>query len=205
MASYGGYELFLTSPNWIAPKSQSYSHPYELMQSLGLGTKYSNYDVTLPFLKGEWLGKTKSETWDIVDFFDSKMGRFLPFWVPSWDTDIVITSSFVAGDSQLTIEDIEYSTFWLPNDLTGRFIIIQWPDESYVCKKIIGAPTSTTIVLDETIGKDADSSMVNNLLTSFLFFVRFDQDELEAKYVTRDVAIMALSFKSVPSNCDLIS
>jgi len=194
---YEGYDLLFIRP-FKDGRKQPFEHRYSILQSLGPAYSESTYVETLTPLEMSVRRTSRADLWTLQNFFDSKMGRLSPFWVPSWQADIVVTDQIASADTQLTIEDIEYAAYWLPNDVTGRYIILIWPDDTYVCRKILSAPTAMTLALDAAVGKDCASDTLPFLLVSFLHFSRFDLDELEMKYVTAAITAEQLSFSSVP-------
>lgn len=198
MTVYKGYDIFNFEPNWVDMPLHEFNRPSELMRFLGLSYAQSYYDETALRFRFSFLEMTKSLIRQINDFFDGKLGRLQGFWIPSWQADIVVTEPFDAAANLLNIQDIKYEEYWLCNEVTGRHIFMMFPDREYVCKKIIGVPSSTMITLDSTVGKACSASDLSALLVSFLYFMRFDQDEIETKYASPEVGEMQLSFKTIP-------
>lgn len=191
--TYQGLDLFLYKGQ--DPLKFTYKRAYDTAQFLGLGYSYSRYDTgenTLG-LKGTLLRKTRQDIWSLLNFFDSKQGRLERFWIPTRSQDIVVTAPILATDTVLTIEPIQYTTYFLPDEILGRYVFIQFPDRSYVCKKITGADSST-ITLDSAIGKAVSAENLERLLISFLILGRFDIDELEIAYIMENYGSADLSF-----------
>ena len=183
LATYLDHDLFLTSP-LAKNASLSYKHPYDLLQFLGIGLGHSHYDETEIGMKLGFNFSTKKTSQEFMNLFDSKMGRFGTFWIPTWSKDIIVTAAIEATDTILTIVDIKYNAFYFTNDIINRHLWIRFPDKSYVCRKIVAVPSSTHIVLDTAIDTAVAEDDLKDMLISFLVFSRFGADEIEAKHTT---------------------
>jgi len=190
-ATYNGYDLFLYRPFY--PLKTSFMHPYELLSFYGLSTPYSDYTTTRPGLKGSYTFVSRSEIQDVLNFFDSKKGRFSLFYMPSWGNDIVPAAAIASDATTITIE----ASYYLLADLVGKHLYIRLPDSSYVCREITNLPASTTLVIDSAIGTAISANDVSKMLVSFLNPVRFDVDELKLAYTADVITSTDLSFKVV--------
>lgn len=178
--TYLDYDLFLTPPRHAI--SSYSSHPYEILQMLGLGFEMSHYDETELGLKLSYILTNREDTWNLLKMFDSKRGRFSAFWIPSWNKDIIVTSAISAIDTVLEIEDLGYEEYYLSNNIINRHVWFRFPDKTYTCRKIIAAPADNFITLDAAIGKDVAAEDLSSMLNSFLIFSRFDVDEISFAY-----------------------
>jgi hypothetical protein len=191
--TYQDLDLFLYK--FQRSVTYKYKRAYDLSQFLGLGYAATKYDPgeNVLGLQTSLLRKTKQDVWNLLNFFDSKQGRLEKFWVPTWSRDIVATSAILATDTVLTIEPMQYNTYYLPDEVIGRYLYIQFPDQSYICKKITTASTSS-ITLDGQIGQAVSAGDLSKLLISFLILCRFDIDELEIEYLVENFGKADLSF-----------
>ena len=102
---------------------------------------------------------------------------------------------FDVDDIELTIEPIDYSSYWVDSE-TARHVAIRWPDDTLICREIVDHGTDS-ITLDNPLGKACDNPGI--LLSSFLIFGRFNIDEIEMKYSNFDFQAEAdISFLSLP-------
>ena len=184
VTTYSGYDVFDKAPN--SPIEYNFYRPYELTQYHGLGdteTYYADDQTDMP-IKASFIYNTKESIRGLYDFFDNKQGRLNTFWMPSWNMDLILTAAVGSGDVILNVENIDYTGIWLPNDLVGRHLYIQLPDQSYVLRKITGA-TSTTVTIDSSVGTAIND--YTHAYISFLNFSRFDVDELMIDFHTNNV------------------
>ena len=196
---YRGLDIFQFVPyKGIVDK---YKKPWNLLQFLGLGYSYSYHERTLLGIKAEYQEASRSSLWNMLKFFDSKMGRWGEFWIPTWQKDIVVTSAFSGTDTTLNIQNIEYSSYWaVGDDFVGEYIQFYFPDGTFVYRKIIGSLSNTSIVIDSGTGKAVTAGELNQLVVSFLMPICFDIDEIKLDYLTgkcEDVADVKLSFRGL--------
>ena len=189
--TYNGLDLFLYRPHY--PLVAPYEHPYELLSFYGLATPYSDYSTTRFGLKGSYTFTGRSEIWDVLKFFDSKLGRFSTFYTPTWDNDIVPTAAIAADAVSLTIE----SSYYTLAELVGRHLYIRLPSGSAVCREITNLSAATTLVIDSAIGTAVALGDLSKMLISFLPAVRFDVDELKLSYIADVITKTDLPFKVV--------
>lgn len=191
--TYESLDLFLLK--MLVPVKYRYKRSYDLTQFLGLGYGSGNFDAgnNMLGISTSTVRPSRQDIWELLNFFDSKQGRFDKFWIPTWSKDIVVTGAVLNTDTILTIQPIQYSSYYLPNDVIGRYVYIQFPDGTYACRKINDATTST-ITLDSAIGVTVAAEDLDDLLISFLILGRFDIDELELDYIKEGVVRSELSF-----------
>lgn len=220
--TYLGIPVFNLRPN-SGQLKQSFYHPYDYLSFLGKSLSESNWGETAFPMEGEYLVNGRDCIWELLDFFDYHKGRWGNFWFPSWQNDIVVTQPFYPFTTQLTIEDIEYSAYWLGTE-AGKYIVILWPDNEMVFREIIGSPSPTTLDLDSRIGRRSGRWVgttikygtgmkfgnghvygeggylideLRKILVSFLFMGRFDQDEIAIEYITDEIGKVSLAFKTL--------
>lgn len=189
--TYNGLDLFLTRP--LYSLVEPYQHPYELLSFLGKGKAFNTYSQTRPGLSGTFRIVSRSDIWDLLNFFDSKRGRFQVFYEPSWDNDIVPTAAIDAADQTLTVEEVYLTS----GEIVGRHLYIRFPDGTYVCREVSNHPVSTTLVIDSPIGTSVTAANLSKMLICFLYKVRFDIDEIEIDYTADEIAQSKLKFRVV--------
>lgn len=148
-------------------------------------------------LKYSYLFLNKANTKKLIDFFNRQQGRAGRFWIPSWIRDVKFTAGFDAADFIVPIEDIDYTNTWQLNKIQGRYLFVLWPDNTYRISKIVSAPTPATLQLKTPLGVTCTAAEAATLMVCFLYFVRFDNDELELTYHTMGVAETELTFKTL--------
>jgi len=197
-STYNSYYVFHLFPQWTVDKEkEELIRPY-LKSGGGLGYSISEVRRDYPeFRTGFTFGcNGLSDIAAIDDLFDDRLGRFGLLWFPSWQYDIEITQNIGSADKTLNINDVEYSTFFPSAPGTGRHIFLYLKGGSHYEREITSAPTSTTIVIDSAFGVDINTGSI--LMSCFLYFGRFDIDEIDWGFPVPTVGIVTLYFLEVP-------
>jgi len=194
---YKGVYVFYWTPNWVSAGQHVFDHPYDLLTMLGVERAESNYGDSTFRLRAGFLGYDRETVQDINDFFDASWGRYRGFWLPSWHSDLVLTAGWAAIDTAFTAADIKWDEYWSPADVTGHHVLIRWPDGTFICREITSVVGGTTYNVNAAFGKACSAAEAPWVVVSFLYFVRFNQDEIEMKYYTTDVADIEFSFKTL--------
>lgn len=190
-AVYNGLDLFLTKP--LYPITETFAHPYTELSFLGLGYAATSYTQTRTALEFEFIITPRSAIWDVLNFFDSKRGRFQSFYIPSWNDDIIPTAAIGSASTTITVEQIYLTSA----EIVGRYLYIRLPDGSYVCRSVTGLATSTSLQISSGIGTAVSQSNLSKMLICFLPKVRFNADEIMLDFISNDIAKTKLGFQSV--------
>ncbi len=191
---YLGQPIFNFEPDW-GKVTQTFIHPYHYLTFLGKTLSLSHYDETEFGLKMNILAIGKYNIQKCIDFFDAQMGKWGSFWLSSNQSDIKVTQPFISTDYELNIKDIQFPDYFL-NKNAGKHILILLPGINYSCAEVVNA-TNTKLILGSSIGFNCNSNQLQRLIVSFLYYVRFDHDEIEIKYLTDDIAEIDLFFKTI--------
>jgi len=192
--TYIGHNIFTKKPNWMGSLDVEYRHNYQILQFLG--ERYSNTNVveTNMTINADFLNFDNDELNDLLGFFDLSKGRWDGFWLPSFNDDVQITSPFADTETTFDIKDIKWSTYWNGMDVVGQYLFFRFPDGSIEYRNITDAPSSTELTIDSAIGTAINSNELPFLQVSFLFFVRFDIDEIEIDRITGTTSDCKLKF-----------
>jgi len=195
--TYKSWPIFNIPPDWGQPVDMNFLHDYELLSFLGKTCSMSHWEETAFRFDAGYLADGKAEIQRFLDFFDVHKGRWGNFWRPSWIADIVVTAPFGADAVELTIDPIEYPDYWLDKK-AGSHIMLLWPDDEFACRGVVKA-TSDKIVINQPAGRSCTAEQLPQLLVSSLTLCRFNQDEIEAKYLSDSVANINLSCRTTLS------
>lgn len=167
------------------PLTDRYSRPYDLLQFLGLGYAAGRYDAgeNAIGMKTKLVRPSRAEIRATLNFFDACQGRLQRFWMPSWSRDLVAAAAILSTDTVIEVEDIEYETHYLTNNVVGRYVYIEFPGGTYACRQITAADDDTpSVTLSSAIGTAVPADQLDRLLICFLNLSRFDIDELAVDY-----------------------
>lgn len=191
---YEDWPVFDVLLNWGETVRVSFLHDYEGLSFLGKTCSLFHWDETAFRFDAEYLIFGKAEIQRLLDFFDVHQGRWGKFWYSTEVSDVVITAPFVLGAVELTIEPIEYPSYWL-GQRSGSYIKLLWPDGTFTCHSVVLA-SADTITIDPAVDKGCTAEQLSYLLVSFLTLCRFSQDEIEMEYLSNSVANTKLSCRT---------
>ena len=174
--SYRGYPVLTDRTIVIGDISEKISRTLEYFDN-GSGpieTESSNNIInhlqTISFIKDG-----SEDIWNFRKWLHARKGKQKGFWLPSWNTDIVILNDVISTDTQFIIENIEYSLYYSTKD-----IMITLKNGTRVfTRAVAGNPinsTSEQLVLGSTIGTSFNADDID--FVCFLSYVRFDTDDV---------------------------
>lgn len=195
--TYKGKYVFDKFPYWIESPEETFIHGIDTFVPLGMS--FAEVIETYPRFKTHFrhICNTKALVSSINDFFDCHLGRLSALWFPSFKKDFVLTADIGATDVTINVEDTEYDSFYPELPGTGRYIFIYINANKWFARKITGAPTSTSLTLEVSLGEAVTMAKVK--MISILYFGRFDIDEIEWTYISPDVAYADLYFIELPN------
>lgn len=196
--TYKDLDVWATMPEWSSDPEQELENIYETWEEIGPGWAEEDVDFASEKLRFGYLFESKEEIQDVNDFFDGKLGMLHNFWMPSWRRDIIVNTPILAADASITIDDIKYDEYWLPNRVDGRYLAFLFPDGDYIYRKVISTSGGGTVLnLENAIGKDCPAAELSSLIVSFLYLMRFGIDELEMAYLSDSKATCEITYIAV--------
>ena len=152
--TYKGYSVMNTPPNWATALTQNFITDVDVLQFLGIGRAWSQQAETGIAWEAEFLLDGQYAVYELRYNFDDLRGRWGVFWAPTWQGDVKVTGALTATDTVLNIEDMDYGEYWgaAGYEVTGRYLMIRFPDGSRVYRRVLGWPSSTSLTLDAAVG-----------------------------------------------------
>ena len=193
--TYSDKYVFDLFPLWTQEPEIEINFPIEKLQ--GLGVDYQSLYVTYPVfaVKNKYVFKDRASITEMNDLFDLMLGRYGNLWIPSWQKDIDLTVDIGATDTTINIENIDYSTYYPATPGTGRYLFFYLRKGQWFIKKVTGVPSSTQLTIESALGQ----AVAKSNRVSFLYFVRFDLDEIEWEYFSPNAAELTLFFRELPN------
>lgn len=122
-----------------------------------------------------FLAQTKAERWALRQFLYKKRGRWGLFWLPTYNADIEMASTYISNALNVSIWSIGLSRFFRVID-----VMIELTDRTKYFRSITacveGLNGKETITIDSGIARTILPSEIYRI--SFLHLVRFDSDEI---------------------------
>lgn len=141
----------------------------------------------------------RDEIWRWREWLHAREGRFSQFFMPSWSRDFVVVDNIASAQTQIEVEDGDYTTFY---DLhpVKRDIMILTKQSGAFYRRITSAAKSVTpgqesLGIDSSLGVDLTPDDI--LIVCFLHPSRLNADTVELAWQTPDQAILTFSTRAV--------
>jgi hypothetical protein len=200
-AQFKGFDVLEIPPNWAnAPLKRSYKRSMVTIDpKVGPIEVIDKGGSALVGQEFPWWLDTHPVVTAFRAFILRRFGQLNPFWIPTWDQDLVLAEDVGSADSGITIESEFYSRFFFPNEARRFIAFIPIDGSGNVYLKVIGAidnlDGTETLTLEAPVGKNfpAASTMV-----SFLTLARLEADRVSIKWDSTDHAESLLALVEVP-------
>lgn len=194
-STYLDYYVFNLKPNMQNKRKFEYDRASEISQFYGVSVSTTNQNEAGISFSNDFLFANKDEIQEFIDFFNYNKGRWGNFWIPSYEEDVQIIIPFSDSDTILFIEDINWNDYWGVNNTTGKYLNFKYADGTEIQREITEEAISGQLTLDSALGKACSSAELQFLTVSFLYFGRFDLDQVDMTYETDSIATTKASFK----------
>jgi hypothetical protein len=136
-------------------------------------------------------------------FLDTRRGRLLPFWLPSWDEDLTLVADAGQGLDQLMIsspEDVGYHALVYPLGAPRRHVQLWAPGQAPSYHRITALEDWDSGVQEIDIDPVLPVSITTDWRVSFLRFCRLDTDAPRLEW-DGDTVSCALPIREIPAEC----
>jgi hypothetical protein len=194
--SYKTYPIVEDPPE--AGSSDQFWREVDVLDTVtGLSAKTSIIDIPMRSSTVGWLCHDAAEVWGRRVWLHKRRGRQGAFWLPSWNTDVVVTVDIGAGDQHLHIAEVSFDELYsMPCDL-----VIETTGGAFVPLRVMSAadgdPGEEILTLESVFsgGLDAaDIARVGKLTLS-----RLNSDRIEIQHRPGGGAIIAAPTIEVPA------
>lgn len=196
---YRGYDVLEIPPNWDSDLNRKYDRslvtidpkigPIEVIDKGGSAVVGQRFP---------WWLDGHSNVTTFRAFILRRFGRMNPFWVPTWDQDLVLAENVGATDTAITIQSEFYTRFFFPSvarrDLA--FVPISGANVYHrVTAAVDNGNGTETLTLDSEAGVALAAATT---MVSFLTLARLAADKNVISWATSDHARAELEFQEVP-------
>lgn len=198
---YKGFDVLEVAPNWAdAPLKRSYKRslvtidpkigPIEVIDKGGSAIVGQEFP---------WWIDGHSNITTYRAFMLRRFGRLTPFWIPTWDQDLVLFQDVLSTDTGIRIFSEFYSRFFFPTPSRRFIAFIPIDGSGNVYRKITAAADNgdgtENLVLDSTTGKNFAKGAT---MISFLTLARLESDSNVIKWDSTEHAESILSLVELP-------
>ncbi|PSJ55812.1 hypothetical protein C7I85_26365 [Mesorhizobium soli] len=194
---YQGLDVVTEAPLLVANVSDSIVRSMELNDN-GFGPivvetlrSYVDFGQTVSFMESRPSGVWKRRKW-----LHSLRGKQKPFWLPTFNQDILLQANIGAAATTALVRSIGH-----PSSYIGRHVMILLKDGTRLQRQITNAGASDggndTIVISSSLGKSAAPADV--ALFCFISRVRLNSDSVSIDHKYIDASVVNIPVIEVPA------
>lgn len=146
-----------------------------------------------------WVATSRAEIAALRAFLDARKGRAVPFWMPTWDADLVLAADITPAATNIIIKSCGYTQHLFPHPARRRLAIMVSPGV-YAYRKVLAAVNNgdgtETLTIDSILGV---SPARDQTILSYLTLRRLHDDENEIMWRTAGVAECTLRTVEIPT------
>lgn len=192
--TYGGLEFLLRKPNWGKAVELTSESDFQVVDfDRGLD-EYLARSIAEHTYRYEFVLNGKSDIQAFKDFLGRRNGKRVPFYMPTWQTDIETVAPIQAGSTGVVIKNNGYHAY-LKDHKGAAGVYIITSDGSTYARIITGS--SLNIVSDEiTLSIDSELGVqylpAEVVMVSYLAKCRLATDSVRIDFLTPTVARVQL-------------
>lgn len=198
---FHGIDVLEIAPNWEpAPLRRGYVRSMIVTDPkiglIGVVDKGGTPLVTQDF---PWWLDTHPSITAFRAFLYRRFGQVRPFWVPTWDQDLVLAQAVAPSDTQFNIRSEFYARFLFPTPARRYLAFLPVDGSAPLYRKVTAAHDNgdgtELLTIDSALGVAAT---VASHMISFLTLVRLAKDAVTLRWDSSEHAEALLSFQEVP-------
>lgn len=204
-SSYDGLPIFDVSVNWATDRPTAALMRAGDRRTIGLDHELQLYGDKARWIIGQnQLELSRAAAWRMLEWWDSRRGQTLPFWIlsPSADFPLYGQPSDLPADTinvgMTGLQDVDWTYIThigaIAADGTFRIAkiasVVDWPQAN---------PPYSQITFEAGQWPD---ELVNPRRVTIAHKVRFNQDEFEERWITDEAMETDLSFVEIPNERD---
>jgi hypothetical protein len=196
---YLGYPVMLTPPNWTEDLEGRFGRKWHDLDYLtGRRVIEDLTGVAGVNRTHRWLLVGRAAVTAFRAWLAARAGKLKPFWLPSFQSDLVVVAPVGGTDAFLTVENRGYAEG--PVAAVGRRdLLITTVSGARFYRRITAASeidaASEMVAIDGTLGTTLQPHQFQRI--SFMHLVRLDTDNVEIAHVTDEVAEVVLPLRSL--------
>jgi hypothetical protein len=200
-AQFKGFDVLEIPPNWEStPLKRSYKRSMVTIDpKVGPIQVIDKGGTALVGQEFPWWLDTHPSVTAFRAFILRRFGQLNPFWIPTWDQDLVLFQDVLSTDSGIRIKSEFYSRFFFPTPARRFIAFIPIDGSGNVYGKITAASDNgdgtENLSLEAQPGKNFGK---NSTMISFLTLARLDSDRVAIKWSSSEHAESILALQEVP-------
>jgi hypothetical protein len=198
---YKGFDVLEVMPNWaFAPLKRSYKRSLVTIDpKIGPIEVIDKGGTAIIGQEFPWWVDGHSNITGFRAFMLRRMGQFSPFWIPTWDQDLVLFQDVLSTDPAIRIKSEFYTRFFFPTPARRYIAFIPQDGSGNVYCKVTAASDNgdgtETLTLDNATGKNFPKATT---MISLLTFARLASDSVSIKWDSTEHAESMVELQEVP-------
>lgn len=199
MTTYAGFDLLdLTNPDRQGTGRVSFNRLAVMADNkTGKRTMDDRSGVSIPRHSFQWFARGKAEIAALKGFIAARKGRAVPFWLPTYCRDLVLSRAIAANDGTIYVRNNGYTRYQFPYASRQRIALFNG-DGSFIVREITTAIEISTTEESLVLDSDITSNMNGDTLISFLPLCRLTDDDIQITWHNLEFAEAAFLFTEIP-------
>lgn len=196
--TYRDIEVYLLKPDWVSPPTFSFDNQFVTLGADDIGALAFDQKADFPMIirQHRYVHKTRAQIAAFRQFLARRRGRLSACWVPSWNSDFIITAPVDSSASVITVKDNGYRAFVDAHDARRDIaIFLKSQTVPVMCRinsTVDNFNGTINLVLSAVVGQSFDPADIRQVCHLNLF--RFGSDALTLQWPTRNVVLAMLSW-----------
>jgi hypothetical protein len=200
LTSFKGFDVLEIGPNWESDLKRTYSRSLVILDpKIGPISSVDKGGTPLVGQEFPWWLQDHAAVTKFRAFLLARFGQLRPFWIPTWDQDLVLHQDVGSADTGILIDSEFYTRFFFPSKARQYIAFIPTDGSGNVYRKITNAVDNGNgtelLTLESPTAKAFSKSQTQ---ISFLTLARLASDDSEIEWVNNDLAQANLQFQEVP-------
>lgn len=200
LATFKGFNVLEAGPNWATDLKRDYKRSLVILDpKIGPISAVDKGGTAIVGQEFPWWLRDHAAVTQFRAFLIAQFGQLRPFWIPTWDQDLVLHVDVGASDSGITIDSEFYTRFFFPTKARQYIAFIPTDGSGNVYRKITNAADNgdgtELLTLESATGKNFSKTQTQ---VSFLTLARLASDDSEIAWVNSDLAQANLQLQEVP-------
>jgi hypothetical protein len=201
LPTFEGFPVFQVMPNWASDLTRTYDRSLAILDpKIGPITMIPKGATSIAGQEFPWYLENHAAVTQLRAFLLGQFGQLSPFWVPTWDQDLVLARDVAAADGGILIASEFYTRFFFPSKARQYLAFIPIDGSGLVFSKITASADNgdgtESLTLAAPTGKIFTAAATQ---ISFLTLARLASDDSEIEWFSTDLAQAKLTFQEVPT------
>jgi hypothetical protein len=199
---YNGLTVLLEDPNRRDDPMDQYNITKVRQDSLtGPFNELIKGTANRPVRPFSWYMPDRAHITAFEAFLAERVGQLVPFYVPTWHHDLIMTTDPLLGDNFITVKNVGYNRLLFDAHKTFRrylALIQHGVGVKYIrrVESVLETPTEERLTLDAAL---TEAMFRGQWMISFLTLCRLNSDEVALHWHSPTIAEATLEFVELPT------